>query len=46
MNGTTITLIDKSDTNKNAVFVLSKVDINQGNTQVAHGINQVLLPTL
>lgn len=46
VNGTTITLIDKSDTNKNAVVVLSKVDINQGNTQVAHGINQVLLPTL
>lgn len=46
VSGTTITLVDKSSSNKNAVVLLDKVDINQGNTQVAHGINQVLLPTL
>lgn len=46
VNGTTITLVDKSAKNKNAVVLLNKLDINQGNTQVAHGINQVLLPTL
>lgn len=46
VNGTTITLIDKSDSTKDPVVVLSKVDINKGATQVAHGINRVLLPTL
>jgi uncharacterized surface protein with fasciclin (FAS1) repeats len=46
VNGTTINLIDKSDATKNALVILSKVDINKGTTQVAHGINQVLLPTL
>jgi uncharacterized surface protein with fasciclin (FAS1) repeats len=46
VEGTTITLIDKSKKHKNAVVLLSKVDINKGNKQVAHGINQVMLPKL
>ena len=44
--GTTITLIDKNKKHKNAVVLLSKVDVNKGNKQVAHGINQVMLPKL
>ena len=46
VNGTTITLIDKVKKHKNPVVILSAVDINKGNKQVAHAINQVLLPTL
>ena len=46
VSGTTITLVDKAKKHTNAVVLLSKVDINKGNRQVAHGINQVLLPTL
>lgn len=46
VEGTKITLIDKSKKHKNAVVLLSKVDINKGNKQVAHGINQVMLPKL
>jgi hypothetical protein len=30
---------------KNPVVVLSRVDLNKGNLQVAHGINAVLMPT-
>lgn len=46
VNGTTITLADKSASSKDALVLLNKVDINKGSTQVAHGINRVLLPTL
>jgi uncharacterized surface protein with fasciclin (FAS1) repeats len=46
VNGTTITLVDKNKKHKNATVQLALVDINKGNKQVAHGINQVLLPTL
>ena len=46
VNGTTIKLADKSAKSKDALVLLNKVDINQGSTQVAHGINRVLLPTL
>jgi len=46
VNGTTIKLADKSASSKDALVLLNKVDINQGSTQVAHGINRVLLPTL
>ncbi len=46
VDGTKITLIDKATKHTNAVVLLSKVDINKGNKQVAHGINQVMLPKL
>jgi uncharacterized surface protein with fasciclin (FAS1) repeats len=46
VDGTTITLIDRATKHTNAVVLLSKVDINKGNKQVAHGINQVMLPKL
>ncbi len=46
VDGTKITLIDKTTKHTNAVVLLSKVDINKGNKQVAHGINQVMLPKL
>jgi uncharacterized surface protein with fasciclin (FAS1) repeats len=46
VSGTTITLIDKTKKHTNATVILSAVDINKGNKQVAHGINQVMLPTL
>ena len=46
VSGTVITLVDKDKTRKNAVVLLGKVDINSGHTQVAHCINQVMLPKL
>ena len=46
VSGTTITLVDKAKKHTNATVILSAVDINKGNKQVAHGINQVMLPTL
>jgi len=46
VSGTTITLVDKARKHKNAVVPLPLVDLNKGNRQVAHGINQVMLPTL
>lgn len=46
VNGTTITLVDKVKKHRNPTVILAAVDINKGNKQVAHGINQVLLPTL
>lgn len=46
VSGTTITLVDKAKKHTNAKVILSAVDINKGNKQVAHGINQVMLPTL
>lgn len=46
VDGTKITLIDRSKKHKNAVVLLNQVDINKGNKQVAHGIDQVMLPKL
>jgi hypothetical protein len=46
VSGTRIALVDKDKTRKNAIVLLGKVDINSGHTQVAHGINQVMLPKL
>ena len=46
VSGTTITLVDKNKKHTNATVLLGLVDINKGNKQVAHGINQVMLPTL
>ena len=39
-----ITLIDGATKLKNPKVILSQVDINEGNKQVAHGIDAVLLP--
>lgn len=44
VDGTKIALTDYSRLT-NPVVVLSAVDINKGNLQVAHGIDDVLLPT-
>lgn len=46
VEGTKITLIDRAKKHKNAVVLLNAVDINKGNKQVAHGIDQVMLPKL
>lgn len=40
-----ITLVDYSKKLPNPKVILSQVDINKGNAQVAHGINAVLMPT-
>lgn len=40
-----ITLIDYNTKLPNPKVILTKVDINKGNKQVAHGINAVLMPT-
>ncbi len=40
-----ITLVDYNKTLPNPKVILSQVDINKGNMQVAHGINAVLMPT-
>ncbi len=45
VKGTKITLGDYNKKLKNPVVVLSRVDLNKGNLQVAHGINAVLMPT-
>jgi uncharacterized surface protein with fasciclin (FAS1) repeats len=39
-----ITLVDKATKLPNPKVILSQVDINKGNKQVAHGIDAVLLP--
>ena len=39
-----ITLVDKAPNLGNPKVILTQVDINKGNKQVAHGINGVLLP--
>lgn len=39
-----ITLVDKATKLANPKVILSQVDINKGNKQVAHGIDAVLLP--
>ena len=45
-NGTTLKLRDKDTKRVNPAVILSSVDINQGNNQVAHPIDGVLLPKL
>ena len=45
VKGTKITLGDYNNKLKNPLVVLSRVDLNKGNLQVAHGINAVLMPT-
>lgn len=40
-----ITLVDYNKALPNPKVILSQVDINKGNMQVAHGINAVLMPT-
>lgn len=45
VKGTKITLTDYNKKLKNPVVILSQVDINKGNKQVAHGIDAVLMPT-
>lgn len=42
--GTTITLGDADPIATDPTVILSQVDINKGNNQVAHGIDNVLLP--
>jgi uncharacterized surface protein with fasciclin (FAS1) repeats len=39
-----ITLVDKDPNARNAKVILSQVDINAGNKQIAHGIDRVLRP--
>lgn len=45
VKGTTITLTDYNKKLANPKVILSAVDINKGNAQVAHGIDAVLMPT-
>jgi hypothetical protein len=45
-DGTALTLRDKDTKRINPTVILSRVDINEGNNQVAHPINGVLLPKL
>jgi hypothetical protein len=45
VKGTKITLTDYNKKLKNPVVILSQVDINKFNKQVAHGIDAVLMPT-
>jgi len=45
VKGTKITLTDYNKKLENPVVLLSQVDINKGNKQVAHGIDAVLMPT-
>ena len=42
--GPTIELVDADKYMTNAKVVLSRVDINKGNKQIAHGIDRVMLP--
>lgn len=42
--GTEITLSDQDPISVNPKVILSQVDINSGNKQIAHGIDNVLLP--
>jgi uncharacterized surface protein with fasciclin (FAS1) repeats len=44
VSGTIITLGDQDSIAKNPTVILSQVDINKGNKQIAHGIDAVLLP--
>ena len=45
-DGTTLRLLDKDTDRINPNVILTRVDINEGNNQVAHPINGVLLPSL
>ena len=45
-DGTTLRLLDKDTDRINPNVILTRVDINEGNNQVAHPINGVLLPRL
>jgi uncharacterized surface protein with fasciclin (FAS1) repeats len=45
-DGTTLKLRDKDTKRINPNVILTRVDINEGNNQVAHPINGVLLPKL
>lgn len=45
-NGTSLKLRDKDTKRANPAVILASVDINQGNSQVAHPIDGVLLPKL
>lgn len=45
-NGTTLKLRDKDTKRVNPSVILAQVDINEGNNQVAHPIDGVLLPKL
>lgn len=42
--GVSITLKDKDRNDRNARVVLSAIDLNKGNKQIAHGIDRVLRP--
>jgi uncharacterized surface protein with fasciclin (FAS1) repeats len=42
--GNSIELVDKDTGINNARVILSQVDLNSGNKQIAHGIDRVLLP--
>ena len=44
VDGTTITLGDYDNLASNPKVILSQVDLNKGNQQVAHGVDAVLLP--
>lgn len=44
VSGSTVTLVDKKSKHTNPVVLSAKADLNAGNLQIAHGINQVLLP--
>jgi len=44
VSGTVIKLDDQDPIAVNPTVILSQVDINKGNLQVAHGISEVLLP--
>ena len=46
VNGTTIRLGDYNRKLADPKVILSQVDINKGNAQVAHGIDAVLMPTM
>lgn len=43
-SGSSLLLIDKKTKHTNPVIVTTKSDLNLGSKQLAHGINQVLLP--
>ena len=43
--GTTIKLLAFNKTLRTPKVILSQVDINKGNVQLAHGIDAVLMPT-
>jgi uncharacterized surface protein with fasciclin (FAS1) repeats len=42
--GTQIKLIDETKKRRDASVILSQIDVNKGNKQIAHGIDFVMLP--